>query len=180
MPQTRNNRKCHKRALEGKVKNSFLDSQNDQFEIKGFRDSNKQTKWNCYKEVIQKWWFRKFTVVRFWHLTIEVFVNNTNLTFLTYLYKISTEVSWKNNVASSRTRTRNTDHHWLDRHQTCKPVMVSVASSSPTGGNFNFLRHLNAYSVQKMTEMSDLCYLRKPRMTNFKESCDGFGAAANI
>ena len=27
----------------------------------------------------------------------------------------------------------------LDRHQTCKPVMVSVVSSNPTGGNFIFL-----------------------------------------
>ena len=26
----------------------------------------------------------------------------------------------------------------LDRHQTCKPVMVSVESSSPSGGNFIF------------------------------------------
>ena len=26
----------------------------------------------------------------------------------------------------------------LDQHQTCKPVMVSVVSSSPTGGNFFF------------------------------------------
>ena len=37
----------------------------------------------------------------------------------------------------------------LDRHQTCKPVVVSVVSSSPTGGNFIFLRHLNANFVQK-------------------------------
>ena len=26
----------------------------------------------------------------------------------------------------------------LDQHQTCKPVMVSVVSSNPTGGNFFF------------------------------------------
>ena len=31
----------------------------------------------------------------------------------------------------------------LDRHQTCKPVMVSVVSSSPTF-HFIFLRNLNA------------------------------------
>ena len=37
----------------------------------------------------------------------------------------------------------------LDRHQTCKPVMVSVVSSSPTGGNFIFLRHINANFIQK-------------------------------
>ena len=36
----------------------------------------------------------------------------------------------------------------LDQHQTCKPVMVSVVSSIPTGGNF-FLRHLDANFVQK-------------------------------
>ena len=36
-----------------------------------------------------------------------------------------------------------------DRHQTCKSVMVSVVSSSPTGGNFIFLIHLNANFVQK-------------------------------
>ena len=35
----------------------------------------------------------------------------------------------------------------LDQHQTCKPV--SVVSSSPTGGNFIFLRHLDANFVQK-------------------------------
>ena len=35
----------------------------------------------------------------------------------------------------------------LDRHQTCKPV--SVVSSNPTGGNFIFLRHLDANFVQK-------------------------------
>ena len=37
----------------------------------------------------------------------------------------------------------------LDQHQTCKPVMVSVVSSNPTGGNFIFLRHLDANFVQK-------------------------------
>ena len=37
----------------------------------------------------------------------------------------------------------------LDGHQTCKPVMVSVVSSSPTRGNFVFLKHLNANIVQK-------------------------------
>ena len=37
----------------------------------------------------------------------------------------------------------------LDQHQTCKPVMVSVVSSNPTGGNFIFLRHLDAIFVQK-------------------------------
>ena len=34
----------------------------------------------------------------------------------------------------------------LDQHHTCKPVIVSVVSSNPTGGNFN---HLDAYFVQK-------------------------------
>ena len=37
----------------------------------------------------------------------------------------------------------------LIQHQTCKPVMVSDVSSSPTGGNFIFLRHLDANFVQK-------------------------------
>ena len=38
----------------------------------------------------------------------------------------------------------------LDQHQTCKPVMVSVVTSSnPTGGNFNFLGHLDANLIQK-------------------------------
>ena len=37
----------------------------------------------------------------------------------------------------------------LDQHQTCKPVMASVVSSNPTGGNFIFLRHLDANFVQK-------------------------------
>ena len=58
----------------------------------------------------------------------------------------------------------------LDQHQTCNPVMVSVVSSNPTGGNFIFLRHLDANFVEstKMPEMSDLCYLRKPRMPQFQ------------
>ena len=51
----------------------------------------------------------------------------------------------------------------LDQHQTCKPEMISVVSSNPTGGNFIFLTHLNAFCTKK-TVMSDLCYLRKPRM----------------
>ena len=37
----------------------------------------------------------------------------------------------------------------LDQHQTCKPVMVSVVSSNPIGGNFIFLRLLDANFVQK-------------------------------
>ena len=60
--------------------------------------------------------------------TFEVFVNNTNLTFLSFLYKINNKV---------------------DQHQTYKPVMVSVVSSNPTGGNFIFLRNLDANFVQK-------------------------------
>ena len=35
--------------------------------------------------------------------SFEVFVNNTNLTFLSFLYKISIELSLKNKVASSGT-----------------------------------------------------------------------------
>ena len=37
----------------------------------------------------------------------------------------------------------------LDQHQTCKPVVVSVVSSNPTGGNFIFLKHVDANFVQK-------------------------------
>ena len=53
----------------------------------------------------------------------------------------------------------------LDQHQTCKPVMVSVVSSSsnPTGGNTIFL-DTSMLIFTKITEMLDLCYLRKPRM----------------
>ena len=54
----------------------------------------------------------------------------------------------------------------LDQHQICEPLMVSVVSSSPIGGNFIFLRHLDANFFTKMTEISDLCYLRKPRLLN--------------
>ena len=36
----------------------------------------------------------------------------------------------------------------LDQHQTCKPVIVVVVSSNPTGGNFIFL-NLDANFVQK-------------------------------
>ena len=55
----------------------------------------------------------------------------------------------------------------LDQHQTCKPVMVSVVSSNPTGGNFIFLRHLDANFVQKW--QTDLCYFRKPRASNWSD-----------
>ena len=44
---------------------------------------------------------------------IEVFVNITNLTVLSFLYKLSIEVSLKNKVASSGIWTHNTDHHWF-------------------------------------------------------------------
>ena len=37
----------------------------------------------------------------------------------------------------------------LDRHQTCKPVMVSVVSRVPLESTLFFLRHLNVNFVQK-------------------------------
>ena len=37
----------------------------------------------------------------------------------------------------------------MDQHQTYKPVKVSVVSSNPTGGNFIFLRLLDANFAQK-------------------------------
>ena len=37
----------------------------------------------------------------------------------------------------------------LDQPQTSKPMMVIVVSSNPIGGNFIFLRHLDANFVQK-------------------------------
>ena len=52
----------------------------------------------------------------------------------------------------------------LDQHQTCKPVMVSVVISSPTGGNFIFFKTTQWKFCTKMTEMSARCYLRKPRL----------------
>ena len=51
----------------------------------------------------------------------------------------------------------------FDECLTCKPVIVSVVSSNPTGGEF-FFRHLDANFYLKMTEMSDLCSLRKPQI----------------
>ena len=48
----------------------------------------------------------------------------------------------------------------LDQHQTCNPVMVSVVSSNPTGGNFIFLRHLNANFVQKC-QKCQICVIYK-------------------
>ena len=38
----------------------------------------------------------------------------------------------------------------LDQHQTCKPMLVSVVSLSPTGGNFIFVRHIGTNFVQKL------------------------------
>ena len=55
---------------------------------------------------------------------IEFFVNNTNLTFLTFLYKISNEVFQKNKVASSGTRTHNTDYRWFYKSDGYQPICV--------------------------------------------------------
>ena len=46
----------------------------------------------------------------------------------------------------------------LDQHQSCKPVMVSVVSSNPSGGNFIFLRHLDANFVQK-SQICQICVI---------------------
>ena len=57
--------------------------------------------------------------------------------------KFSSKISYSTNVCLAH----------LDRHQTCKPVMVSVVSSSPTGSNFSFLRYLNATFVPKRSNL---------------------------
>ena len=68
----------------------------------------------------------------------EVFVNNTNLTFLSFLYKNSIEVSLKNKVASSWIWTYNTDHHWFANLMTIQ-----------LDATLSFLRHLDVNFVQK-------------------------------
>ena len=60
----------------------------------------------------------------------------------------------------------------LDQRQTCKPVMVSVVSSNPTGGSFIFLKHLDANFVQNDRNVRFvLLYLRKPRLTRSVTIC---------
>ena len=90
--------------------------------------------------------------------TIEVFVNNTNLTFLTFLYNVSdfqilikscsnesrndpspkSEVVHETKFSLKISYSTHACLAQLDQHQTCKPVMVSVVNSSSTGGNFIF------------------------------------------
>ena len=101
--------------------------------------------------------------------TIEVFVNNTNLTFLTFLYNVSdfqilikgcsiesrndpspkSEVVHETKFSLKISYSTHAFLAQLDQHQTCKPVMVNIVSSIPTGGNFIFLRHLDANFLQK-------------------------------
>ena len=100
--------------------------------------------------------------------TLEVFVNNTNLTFLCRV--VLTVSDFQILIKSCSIESRNdpspksevvhetkfslkisySTHACLaqlDRHQTCKPVMVNVVSSNPTGSNFIFLRHPDANFV---------------------------------
>ena len=101
--------------------------------------------------------------------TIEVFVNNTNLTFLTFLYNVSdfqilikgcsiesrndpspkSEVVHETKFSLKISYSTHAFLAQLDQHQTCKPVMVNIVSSIATGGNFIFLRHLDANFLQK-------------------------------
>ena len=81
-------------------------------------------------------------------ITIEVFVNNTNLTKIKLppvgleLTTLTTksEVVHKTKFILKISYSTHDCLAQLDQHQTCKPVMVSVVSSSPTGGNFIFLK----------------------------------------
>ena len=79
-------------------------------------------------------------------LSIEVFVNITcsiesrnPISEVVHETKFSLKMSYSTHAYLAQ----------LDRHQTCKPVMVSVVSSNPTAGNLIFLRHLDANFVQK-------------------------------
>ena len=58
----------------------------------------------------------------------------------------------------------------LDKHQTSKPVMVSCEFNSHRRQLYFLLKLFKTSQCQfctKMSEMSDLCYLRKPRMKSF-------------
>ena len=54
----------------------------------------------------------------------------------------------------------------LDRHQTCKPMMVSCEFNS----HKRQLLFLKTHRHLFCTEMSDLCYLRKPRIKPLQDS----------
>ena len=148
-----------------------------------------------------------------WCEILKVFVNNTNLTFLSFLYKININYlqlelnsqHWPSLVYKSDAYPTVLSRHvltvsdfqilikscciesridpipksevmheakfilkiscsthvclaQLDKHQTCKPVMVSCEFNS------NWRQLLQYKLCTKMSEMSDLCYLRKPRL----------------
>ena len=65
---------------------------------------------------------------------------------------------------------------YLDRHQTCKPVIVSVVSESPTGGNFIFLRHLNANFVQKC----QICVINENLVHRHTAKCNDLENCAQV
>ena len=125
--------------------------------------------------------------------TFEVFLNNTNRTFLSFLYKISIEVSYVDTgptmlsrhvltvsdfqilMKSCSIESRNdpSPKKWSGAwnklqfkdllFNTCLLSTVvnhwsSVVSSIPTGGNFIFLRHLDANFVQK-SQICQICVI---------------------
>ena len=70
--------------------------------------------------------------------------------------KFSSKISYSTHVCLAQ----------LDRHQNCKPMMVGVVSSNPTGGNFIFLRHLDANFIQKW-QKCQICVFPKTSNANW-------------
>ena len=60
----------------------------------------------------------------------------------------------------------------LDQHQTCKPVMVSVVSSSPTGGNFIFFKYtLMLILYKNVRNVRFVLFTKTSIDANFVQKC---------
>ena len=74
---------------------------------------------------------------------------NLKKNLVSSLHIFSLEIKVKMRKFYTRFQCQHAYLAQLNQHQTSKQVMVSVVSSNPTGGNFIFLRYLDANFVQK-------------------------------
>ena len=76
--------------------------------------------------------------------TFEVFVNNTNLTFQTFLYKINMEMSLKNKVASNE----NCTHNWPSLQKTSILARVGhLKKPSPVKFELGWFLHVEVIYI---------------------------------
>ena len=55
----------------------------------------------------------------------------------------------------------------LDQHQTCKPVTVSVVSSYPAVGNFNFVQKWQKCQICVIYEKLEYTWFRQTKYLNY-------------